>query len=293
MKKSLLCTTIAAALAMPALALAEDAAPNTGAIHFGADLNLTTSYFFRGYNQEDSGVIFQPNIYGWTEILPDADKNSTVSSLKAQVGLWNSFQSEQTASDGIWYEADIYGSLTATIATDYYASLRFTYYTYPDNAFESIQEFGIAGGVIDATNWWDKSANKMFTMPLEYAIYRETDDGNGSEDTYTELKIIPTFAFGDEFVPSFGKPVLTIPVILGGSFDGYYTDDNGHNATLGYLSVGANLALPMTFMPAKYGSWTLNAGVNYIWDIADSASNANDGGTDYELQGMVGVSMAY
>jgi hypothetical protein len=292
MKKSLLCTTIAAALAVPSLAMAQDASPNTGALHFGADLNFTTSYFFRGYNQEDIGLIFQPNVYGYSDLIT-ADKDSTLSALRAKVGLWNSLQSEQTASDGIWYESDLYADVTATFMNTYYARVGWTYYTYPEDAFESIQEIGLAGGIIDVTNFWDKSEGKSFTMPLEYGVYWETSDGNGDQDIYTELKLTPTFAFGDEFVPSFGKPTLQIPVVLGGSFDGYYTDDDGGHENFGYVSVGATLGLPMTFVPAKYGSWTLNAGVNYIYLIADSAENANDGGEDYELQGMVGVSMTY
>jgi hypothetical protein len=294
MKKNLLCATLAAALAMPAFAMAaEEVSPNTGAIHFGADLNFTTSYFFRGYNQEDTGLIFQPNIYGYTDLITDADKNSVLTGLRAQVGLWSSLQSEQTASDGFWYETDLQASLTATFASDYYAALRFTYYAYPDDAFESVQELGVAGGIVDISKWWDKSETKSFTLPAEFGIYKEISDGNGDQDTYWELKVTPTIALGDETIPSFGKPTLSFPVVLGGSFDGYYTEDDGSNEEFGYVSVGANLGLPMKFVPAKYGSWTLNAGVNYIYLIADSAENANDGGEDYELQGNIGVSMTY
>ena len=314
MKKSVLCSTLVAALGMPALAFAQPMAPmntptaaqptasmgmnepsgqtNQGALHFGADLNFATSYFFRGYNQEDIGLIFQPNVYGYTDLIT-ADADSTLSGLRAKVGLWNSLHSEQTASDGFWYEADLYASLTANFASDYYATLLFTYYTYPDDAFESIQEFGLAGGIVDVTNYWDKSEGKMFTMPLEYGVYIETSDGNGDEDIYTELKLTPTFAFGNEFVPSFGKPTLSIPMVLGGSFDGYYTDDDGGHENLGFFSVGASMSLPMEFMPAKYGTWNLVGGINYIYLIADSAENANDGGEDYELQGTIGVSMTY
>ena len=316
MKTCLLCSTFAFALAMPALALAQEAAAptadptaaqptaamgieaapndtNQGALHFGVDLNFPTSYFFRGYNQEDAGLIFQPNVYGYTDIIDKPDENSVLSGLTGKIGLWNSIQEEQTASDGVWYEADLYGSVTATFASSYYATVIFTYYTYPEDAFESIQELGVAGGIVDVTNFWDKSEDKAFTMPLEYGIYWETSDGNGSEDIYTELKLTPTFAFGDAFVPEFGKPTLAIPMVLGGSFDGYYVGPDGHNDVVGYFSVGAALSLPMDFVPAKYGTWNLVGGVNYIYMSSDSVEQANDGGTDYELQGTIGVSMTY
>lgn len=312
MKNRLLCTSAAIALALPAFAIAQQApasgtpgsmqpteamgaAPspaNTGALHFGVDLNLTTSYFFRGYNQEDTGLIFQPNVYGYTDIIT-ADKDSTLSGLQAKVGLWNSIHSEQTAGDGIWFEADLYGSLTATFASKYYATLQYTYYAYPEDAFESIQEIGVAGGIVDVTNFWDAGQNKSFTLPLEYGIYWETSDGNGEEDIYTELKITPTFTLNGNWVPGFGKPKLEIPLVLGGSLDGYYLDDDGHNETIGYLSAGVKISLPMDFVPAKYGTWNLVGGVNYWHLFADSAETANDGGEDYELQGTIGVSMTY
>jgi hypothetical protein len=290
MKKSLLMSAVLAAFTVPSMAMAQDADPNTGAISFGADLNFTTSYFFRGYNQEDTGLIFQPNIYATTQVI-DSDNFD----LTAKVGLWSSLHTEQTASDDIWYEADIYGLLTASFAGNYYATLGYTLYTYPGDAFEAIQEFGLSGGVADATDFWDSSEEKNFTMPVEIGFYKETDDGNGEQDFYWELKAIPTLATDAEFIPGMGSATLSFPLILGGSLDGYYTDDEGGNETFGYFSVGVNVGLPIgtDIIPARYGNWTLNAGVNYIYLMADSAEAANDGGEDYELQGMVGVSVSY
>ena len=265
---------------------------NNGALHFGADLNVATSYFFRGYNQEDTGFIFQPNVYAFTDVIK-ADDDATLSGLRVKVGSWNSFQSKQTASDGDWYESDLYGVVTATFMNKYYVSVGYTDYTYPDNAFNSIQEIGVSGGVNDVTNFFDSSTDKPFTMPAEIGFYKEINDGNGPEDWYAELKLTPTLATTYDMIPGFGKATVSFPLILGTSLDGYYLDSDGHNEFFGYLQGGVNVGLPMTFIEPKYGTWTLNAGVNYIQELANSARFSNDGGETYEVQGLIGVSMTY
>ena len=297
MKKRLLCAAILAAVSIPALAQAQtspaqEPSPNTGAIHFGADLNFTTSYFFRGYNQEDTGLIFQPNIYAWTEFLPDADKSATINSLKLKIGSWNSVQSEQTASDQVWYESDIYGVLTASFGAGFYVNAGYTAYTYPGNAFETVHELGLSAGY-DDSSLWTKWGVDGFALHPEIGIYKEVDDGNGSEDCYGEIKITPGFTFDKYDIPGFGPASITFPVVLGISVDDYYLDSDGSNSFFGYIQGGVQASLPITSIPAKYGAWSLTGGVNYIQMLSDSAEAANDGGTEYEVQANVGISMTY
>jgi len=53
MNKKFMCgALVLAAFAVPSIALADDAKPNTGAITWGVDTTLTTAYFFRGYNRK-------------------------------------------------------------------------------------------------------------------------------------------------------------------------------------------------------------------------------------------------
>ena len=265
---------------------------NNGALHFGADLNVATSYFFRGYNQEDTGFIFQPNVYAYTDVI-QADEDATLSGLRVKVGSWNSFHSKQTLSDDAWYESDLYGVATATFANKYYVSVGYTDYTYPGNAFNSIMEIGVTGGINDVTNFFNSTTDKPFTLPVEVGFYKEFDDGNGPEDFYMEVKATPTLATTYDMIPGFGKASISFPIVLGTSLDGYYLDSDGHNEFFGYIQGGITVGLPMTFIAPKYGNWTLNAGVNYIQCLADSTEFANDGGTNYEVQGLVGISVIY
>lgn len=302
MKTRILYSAILAAVAMPSLALAQDMspaqdpAPNTGAIHFGADLNFATSYFFRGYNQEDTGLIFQPNIYGYGELLPDADANSTINSLRLKLGAWNSFHSEHDVAEGtgdeIWYESDLYAILTATFGQGFYASLGYTAYTFPGNAFDTTHEVGLSVGY-DDTEVWANMGHEAFALHPEIGLYKEVSDGNGTEDAYGEIKLTPGLIIDREMIPGFGKAAVTFPIVLGLSVDRYYLDSDGDNEFFGYIQGGVAVSLPITGIPARYGAWNLVGGVNYIQMLADSVELANDGGEEYELQGIIGVSMTY
>ena len=89
-----------------------------------------------------------------------------------------------------------------------------------------------------------------------------------------------------------GDLTIALPVKLGVSLDEYYTDSQGDNYFYGFVSGGVTATLPLP-MPAKYGSWNLVASVEYIQMLADSVEAANDGGTEYELTGRIGISFSY
>ena len=282
----------AAALAAPSHVLAQDAAaeiepadPNTGGLTLSGGIDYTTAYYFRGYNQEDTGFIFQP--YATiTAALAETDDYA----INGYVGIWNSFHEKKTlASDtgpSTWYESDIFGGLDLvmgkfTIGTVY------TFYTYPNGAFNTIQEIGFKVAYDDTD--FMKGNGIDFALKPYAAIYFETGDGNGTEDTYLELGVAPSFSVGSVG----GTPVtLAVPVVLGMSVDDYYLDDGGDNEFFGYGSIGAFASIPLGDS-GKYGAWTLTGGVQYIQLFADSAEAVNDGGENYELLGKVGVSFAY
>jgi len=289
--------TVAVALATPSHVLAQDATtqpvaaaepepydPNTGALTFTGGLDWTSAYFFRGYNQEDTGLILQP--YATVTAALVSNDNFT---LNGYVGTWNSFQSKHTGASGNgnsdWYECDLFGGLDfvfgkLTLGTVY------TFYTYPSGAFQTIQEVGFKVSYDDT----DFEKGKLnFALKPYAAVYFETDDGNGSEDSYLEFGIGPSFSAGSIEGHAL---TLSVPVVLGCSIDDYYLDSNGDNEFFGYGSIGLFASVPLG-EPGKFGAWTLTGGVQFIELFADSAEAANDGGKSNELLGKVGVSFAY
>ena len=280
MKRAFCALTVSAALAMPVAAHAqeEQAGPNTGALSISGGVDYTTAYFFRGYNQEDNGLILQPYAELGINIFERDDM-----SLSASIGMWNSFHENQTAAvsgPSSWYEADFYGGLDLSVGAFTIGTV-YTFYTYPNGAFSTIQEVGLVLSYDDS----ELMAKAPFMLSPYIGIYLETNDGNGTEDTYAEIGIGPSFDIGDTGI------TLSVPMALGLSLDDYYLDDDGDDELLGYgsISLMASIALPM---PSRYGQWALTGGVQYLHLFADSAEAANNGDSS-EIIGKVGVSFSY
>jgi hypothetical protein len=278
--------TLAAALAGPSVSFAADDAdkPNHGALTFSGGLDWTNAYFFRGYNQEDGGLIVQP----YFEINTTVHKRDNLA-INAVVGMWNSVHSQQTFSDdgnSAWYESDIYGRVDFTLPKGWVLSGIYTLYTYPNGAFNSIQELGVKAG-------WDDSpyTEKQIGFALKpyAALFFEIDDGNGTEDTYLELGLNPTVY---SFNLRADTPVsITVPLVLGLSLDDFYVDNDGDNELFGYGSIGVAAQMPLP-IPSNYGSWSLTGSLTYLQLFADSTEIVNNDESNYFI-GKLGVSFTY
>jgi hypothetical protein len=278
--------TLAAALAGPSVSFAADDVdkPNHGALTFSGGLDWTNAYFFRGYNQEDGGLIVQP----YFEINTTVHKRDNLA-VNAVVGMWNSVHSKQTFSDdgnSAWYESDIYGRVDFTLPKGWIVSGIYTLYTYPNGAFNSIQEFGVKAG-------WDDSpyTEKQIGFALKpyAALFFEVDDGNGSEDTYLELGLNPTVY---SFNLRSDTPVsITVPLVLGLSLDDFYVDNDGDNELFGYGSIGVAAQMPLP-IPSNYGSWSLTGSLTYLQLFADSTEIVNNDESNFFI-GKLGVSFTY
>ena len=257
--------------------------PNTGALTLTGGVDFTTAYFFRGYNQEDTGLIAQP----WVTLTANVVTNDDYT-INVYIADWNSFHSKKTGADDTgpnsWYESDIYGGVDL-ICGKWTLGTVYTFYTYPGGAFDTIQELGFKVGYDDTDLTKDSLG---FALKPYAGVYFETADGNGTEDTYGEIGIAPSFPLNDVYEGL----VISFPAKLGLSLDDYYLDSDGDNEFLGYGSISVLASIPLP-LGEKYGAWTLTGGIEYIQLFADGLEAVNDGGTDYELLGKVGVSFAY
>ena len=282
---------LAVALAAPALTWADDAtttttAPshNTGAITFSGGADLVTSYYFRGYLQENRGVIVQPYFGGSIQLV-----NSDDFTMSLAVTTWNSLHSKHTDSEGagpdIWYENDIYVTLPMTFGK-FTVTPTYNVYQYPNGGFNDIQELGATFAYDDSDLWTKMNMDGFKVNPYVSAFY-ETLDGNGTENGYLEFGISPgyTIKAGDFSLP------LTFPVLLGTGWDDYFTKSNGRNSFFGYLSAGITTAIPLP-IPEKYGSWSIDAGVYYMNLLADSTEASNHDESNV-VWGKVGVTFSY
>ena len=259
----------------------EEPSVNTGAFSLAGGIDWTTAYFFRGYQQENAGLIFQPYFTLSTPIVENDDYT-----VSGYIGTWNSFHSKKTFQSGTgpstWYESDLFGGIDVSFG-DWTIGTVYTFYTYPNGAFNTIQEIGFRVGYNDAALTEEQIG---FALKPYAAVYFETKDGNGTEDTYLELGIAPSWGLGDSDI------TLSVPVVLGMSLDDYYVDGDGDNEFFGYSSIGLFASMPLDGIPARYGSWTLTGGVQWLFLGADGLEAANNG-DDNELIAKIGLGFSY
>lgn len=262
------------------------------ALTLDAGVTYATAYYFRGALQlDDSGAVFQP----YAQIGADV-ANADNYEVNTYVGTWNSFHTNSptpptsTAGPDAWYESRLYGG--AKLSTgDFEFGGVYTFYTSPNNAFNTIQEVGLTAAwapdlVVDESNAID------LTLGLNGGVYFETEDQNGTNDAYFEVGVTPGFDIDIEVGENGNTPVsITFPVVAGFSIDDYFFDDTGDEELLGFISVGAQASVPLP-IPLEYGRWTLTGGVQALFLEADSLVVINEDNSEAYVGSIaVGVKM--
>jgi hypothetical protein len=275
-----------AGLAGAGLAQAGDEpAPNIGRLSFSGGVDVVSEYFFRGYLQEDRGLILQP--YFQMNLKLHESDTLTISPF---VGLWNSLHEERTGAGGSgpgwWFEADFYVGVDFVLG-DFTITPIFTAYTYPNGAFDTILELGVQVSYDDSALL--RRLGIPFALNPHIAAYWEIDDDNpgASRDAYLEVGITPGFEFKAGNLPV----AVSFPIVLGMSLDDYYFDADGDETFWGYGSAGIAASVPLP-IPARYGTWSLTGSLTYLHLFADSAQAANRGDDD-EWIWKVGIGFSY
>jgi hypothetical protein len=177
------------------------------------------------------------------------------------LSIWDSFHSRHTdaglvsggnkGSTPAWYENDFDFGLAVTFLKNF--TLTSSYYSFlsPNDGFSTFQ--GINWNLAyDDTDLLGKFAlHPHFT----YLIELDHKAGNGkNKGNYYEIGIAPA-------APPIGPLTFSLPVTMGlGSSDFY-----ARNAGFGYVSVSAQVAYAMKFIPSCYGTWTATAGATYYY----------------------------
>ena len=281
--------------------------PNVGKITFSGGVDFTNAYFFRGLLQEDQGLIAQP----WAEATFDLyDGEGVLNDLTFTMGIWNSIHDNNTnetllvTDDGdlflfhddtldVWYESDLYVTVSAGIAENWGLGFTYVVYTSPASTFTTIHEIMVTLTYDDSLFWEERGYKAPGFSGLQPTITFgfELDgaaDGQ-SKGIYFEFQVEPSFT---SFIEFGGSPVsFSIPVTVGISLDDYYEDVQGEDHTFGFFDVGIVGAWPISFIPLDYGTWQLAAGGHFLF-MADTTHEINNG-DDFEVIGTISISLGY
>jgi len=282
----------AVAVAAPAYAQTPaapaEAKPNTGRVSLSGGVDWTTDYYFRGIRQEDKDWIFQP--YG-DVTFKLVEGTPTFGNLGLTVGLWNSLHGGPTGVDGnrtdpdLWYESDFYTKLGWTFFEDFSSAITYTAYMSPNDSFGTVQELAFSLGYNDSKLLGPFALNPSVLVAFE--LKGQADAGR-HRGVYLQTGITPGYTFNAKGT----YPVtLTVPLLVGLSLSDYYEFGTGKDDTFGFLQVGVGVSVPLAFIPASFGSWTIKGSVNML-HLGDNlkAVNNNDG---TEVIGTIGLAFTY
>jgi len=273
-----------------AVATAQDKGPNTGRVSLSLGMDWTTHYFFRGILQEDQGIILQP--YG-DVTFKLLEGQGPLTNLGLTIGLWNSLHEGPTGTGGpnqdprIWYEADFYTKLTATLFEDLTAAMIYTAYMSPNGKFASVDELAFSFAYNDSKLLGPFAVNPSVLIAFE--LDGQADAGR-DEGVYLQIGLTPGYTFNEKGTYPLS---LTLPVVLGLSLSDYYerVGVGGEDDTFGYFSIGLAASVPLKFVPASYGAWQAKGSLTFI-TLGDNLKAANNRDRS-EVIATFGLAMTY
>jgi len=262
--------------------------PNTGRVSLSAGVDWTTDYYFRGIRQEDKDWIFQP--YG-DLTFKLVEGTPALGNLGLTVGLWNSLHGGPTGVDGnrtdpdLWYESDFYTKLGWTFLEDFSSAITYTAYMSPNDSFGTVQELAFSLGYNDSKLLGPFALNP--SMLVAFEIKGQADAGR-HRGVYLQAGITP----GHTFNAKGTYPVtLTVPLLVGLSLSEYYEFGTGDDDTFGFFQGGVGVAVPLAFIPASFGSWTIKGSLNVL-HLEDNLKAVNNNDRT-DVIGTIGLAFTY
>ena len=275
---------------------AAPAAPAKKVLSGSFGVTVPTKYISRGLIlNRDRGIIAQP----FAELDFDAyDGKGFINKITPFVGAWGDITSNHQYATSTnlrsWYEFDWDAGLSIDFLDKWNLNVQYIEFTSPSNSFGTSKNI-IPQITYDDTDFW--KGKLPFALHPYIAGLIETNGKAGSGahlGYYLEPGINPSITFAEKS----DLPVtLTFPIKVGLGFNDFYGGKNARkNETLGYISAGGYVAIPLKFMDgALGGAWTLNGGAAYYYYGAGThAFNSAGGFTDRnDVIGSVGLTVKF
>lgn len=246
------------------------------------DLGVTvvSEYISRGLVLENEGIIAQPYLDLYFKLY---EGEGFINKVQFNLGLWSSIHSHEQPPGGTttdaWYEFDYTAGVSVTFAKRFTGTLSYFEFDSPADNFATARSinFNLA--------FDDSDFLGAFALKPHVAVLMELDApgvaGLDEDGWYYEIGIAPSHTFG---------PVtVTLPVNVGLGNSSFYAGD-----TYGYTSAGVTLSTPLSFIPEKWGAWTVSTGYTY-WNLGStlqtfSKNTQGDGDSNQHVfSGSIGL----
>jgi hypothetical protein len=278
------------AAVIPALAFADE----PSAIHGFVDFSLKNAYITpRGLLVTNKGVTLQV----LNGLVFDVYDNPTgaVNNVSLTAGMWNDITSGQDSpTAGAWNEFDWFVGPSVTFLNDWTAGVTWVQFVSPPGAFKPENNIEFSLGFNDSPYLKAISIHPYVKLFWEVAGPSTVVLGERGPTYDVELGATPTLK-----VTPFGIPVtLTAPTWITVGPSSYW----GGTSNFGVFSTGINAKTPLSFVPARYGNWYVDAGIQYYnlingklvsAQIADGVSGRNTTGNNNVWVGSVGLGFGF
>lgn len=246
------------------------------------DLGVTvvSEYISRGLVLENQGVIAQPYLDLYFKLY---EGEGFINKVSFNLGLWSSIHSHEqppgTSTTGAWYEFDYTAGLAVTFAKRFTGTLSYFEFDSPSDSFNTARSLNYNLS-FDDTDFLGAFALHPHVAAL-YELKAPGFAGLDEDGWYYEIGIAPSHTFG---------PVtVTVPITVGLGDGNFYAGDN-----YGYTSAGVTLSTPLSFIPEKWGAWTVSTGYTYynLGDNLQAFSKATQGSgdeTQHVFSGSIGL----
>lgn len=242
-------------------------------------LDVTTAYFYRGFNQEDGGLIVQPSATLTFRLFERDDLL-----VEGSLGTWSSLHAQKTGAASRsdlgewWYEADVRAGLSVSTGQVCF-SATYCVFASPSDAFATLQELDLSVEFDDSEHLGEWALFPSLTIGIETDGRAADGDELG---TYAEVGISPGFSFD-----AGGTEVgLAFPLGVGVSLGQYYQDEGGDDEFFGYATAGVSAAVPL-----GDSGCVASAGV-FVLLLGDHAAELNNG-TDTQVIGTLGLRWSF
>ena len=253
-----------------------ECAVNNGSVSIAVGNDFTNAYFFRGILQQKTGFIWQP----WGEInwnVYEGREGDPISAVSVTAGTWNSVHTRQLtgaqngSGPGNWYESDLYAGVGMGMDNGLSAGATYVAYMSPNNAFGSVQEIDLDVAFDDSQYYGGEMENLGFaTNPYllwAFEVDKSRFGSNSKKGIYMEIGAEPSVTVNQQ---SDYPVTVGVPMTVGLSLDNYYLPNdrpNGSNPgddVFGYASVGLGVGVPLAFIPARLGSFSVGASGQWL-----------------------------
>lgn len=242
--------------------LTMDAAPAApaipSAIHGFAELDFRTDYITpRGLLVTNRGVTMQP-VAGLDFDLYDG--KGAINNISFNIGIWNDIDTSQSAASiGHWNEFDWFFGATTTVFKNFTLGAEYEEFDSPPHNFNTEHNVEFSAAFNDAPYW------KKMNFPVSFHPYAKLFYAISGSSTVVTGKAGDTFDVEVGVVPTYIIPIRHLPITL--TAPTWVTvgpsEYWGGNNNFGVFSTGLTATIPLKFIPAKFGAWHADVGVQY------------------------------